>query len=479
MVRRAMVGWVCAVLGACGTDNFGDAPVTGGSTAPADASLPPVVGREAGGPPPIVVQDAGGGASGGDASGGGGGGGGRAPFCAPGREEACNDLDDNCDGFVDEGCVCMGPEKSCYPGHPADLEGRGTQCRAGRQACDFETYGPCEGFVLPSAEVCDGLDNDCNGRVDDIGQCDNTPPEALCPPDQAGPPLASYDLRGGYRDADGDPMAQATWRVVEQPGGSTAQPMPANALDSQVFVDLQGTFVFELEVRDADGGVGRCQTRVQATGSDALRIEMVWNAGAQNDASDVDMHLRRPGGEWFDGGDTGSDCYFSNCRQCTAGTSEEACREELARINADPAASPTPVLTWFPPADDDDPRLDLDDVEGLGPENINIRRPRDGAYRLGVHYWDEDGFGASTVSVRVFCGGELAREFEPVVLMPDFTGGGSSSTEFWEVADIVWANGTCQVNELGVRGCRQICTRGEFDAAPECPRGQQRGEACR
>jgi hypothetical protein len=63
--------------------------------------------------------------------------------------------------------------------------------------------------------------------------------------------------------------------------------------------------------------------------------------------------------------------------------------------------------------------------------------------------------------------------------MPDFAGGGSSSTEFWEVADIVWANGTCQVNELGVRGCRQICTRGEFDAAPECPRGQQRGEACR
>ena len=154
MVRRTMVGWVCAVLGACGTDNFGETPAPGGSVGGPDVGLPPVVGREAGGPPPIVVQDAGGGSAGGDAgAGGGGGGGGRTPFCAPGREEACNDLDDNCDGFVDEGCVCMGPEKSCYPGHPADLEGAGTQCRAGRQACDFETYGPCEGFVLPSDEV--------------------------------------------------------------------------------------------------------------------------------------------------------------------------------------------------------------------------------------------------------------------------------------------------------------------------------------
>ncbi len=485
--RRWLFLWgVCVPVG-CTTDNDPNAIPLGGQVAPPDTGLPPVIGEEPGGGGPIPVADAGAPGTGGSAGGGGAGAGGdaRGPYCAEGREETCNDLDDNCDGFVDEGCVCMGPEKSCYPGHPDDLTAPSTQCRAGRQVCQFEIYGPCEDFVLPSAEVCDGLDNDCDGRVDDVGDCDNVPPVAICPPDQSGPPLATYAVEGGYEDPDGDPMASATWRIVTQPGGSTARPMPANALSTEIFADLQGEYVLELEVTDADGGVGRCQTRVNTTGNDALRIEMVWNAGADDDRSDVDLHLLRPNGEWFDDAPDGADCFFANCRLCTAGYElgdavvERECRAQIAEINANPGNEPAPLLTWYPPADDDDPRLDLDDVEGLGPENINVRTPRNGVYRLGVHYWDAQGFGPSTVTLRVFCGGALAKEFEPVVLQPQALDPGGPDTEFWEVADIVWRDGACQVREFGSRGCRQICSLGTLTVAGSCPEGQEREQACR
>ncbi|APR85550.1 Hypothetical protein A7982_10899 [Minicystis rosea] len=88
--------------------------------------------------------------------------------CAGGigpQTETCNGLDDDCDGVVD------GMTTSCYSG-PAGTVGVGV-CHAGSQACTavlgsgMPSFGPCIGEVKPSAEICDGQDNDCNGVVDD------------------------------------------------------------------------------------------------------------------------------------------------------------------------------------------------------------------------------------------------------------------------------------------------------------------------
>ncbi|MCC6523856.1 MAG: hypothetical protein IT373_14455 [Polyangiaceae bacterium] len=88
--------------------------------------------------------------------------------CFPGTPgtELCNGSDDDCDGTVDNGCPCTdGQTQPCYSGNPATLN-IGV-CKAGLQTCDqFGVWGGCFGEITPLSETCDGLDNDCDNAVD-------------------------------------------------------------------------------------------------------------------------------------------------------------------------------------------------------------------------------------------------------------------------------------------------------------------------
>lgn len=91
----------------------------------------------------------------------------------PSAETCGNAIDDDCDGGVDEDCICVpNSSASCYGG-PAGTEGIGV-CAAGTRVCDASgaSYGDCLGQVLPATETCgNGLDDDCDGVVDDSCVC--------------------------------------------------------------------------------------------------------------------------------------------------------------------------------------------------------------------------------------------------------------------------------------------------------------------
>jgi hypothetical protein len=100
-----------------------------------------------------------------------------AEICQTTNETA---YDEDCDGQVDEQCVCSGSAmRDCYAG-PQDTS-LSAGCGLGTQACGSNAlWQPCAGQGLPHAETCDNpsKDDDCNGTIDDIvglGQPCNDP----------------------------------------------------------------------------------------------------------------------------------------------------------------------------------------------------------------------------------------------------------------------------------------------------------------
>jgi hypothetical protein len=112
------------------------------------------------------------------------------------QNEVCNGIDDDCDGAIDENGNC------CNNG---DTQSCGTDvgiCRNKRKICTNQVWGPCEWEQGPaSSETCgNSLDDDCDGSIDeDCGTCADSDADGY------GYPASNLCMYPGQDCADYDP----------------------------------------------------------------------------------------------------------------------------------------------------------------------------------------------------------------------------------------------------------------------------------
>jgi hypothetical protein len=172
-------------------------------------------------------------------------------------------------------------------------------------------------------------------------------------------------------DPDGGAIVDYSWTLYSSPAGATAT-MPGGTANRRGFTpDVAGEYIGELVVTDSDGLISEpCYTTLNATAGDGLWVEMFWTYSGD----DMDLHLVDDGGTLA----TDSDCYYANC---TWGGLDWGTRGVT----------------------DDNPILDLDDIPGTGPENINITSPARGTYTVYVHDYPGSSYiGRNDVTVNVY-----------------------------------------------------------------------------
>lgn len=226
-----------------------------------------------------------------------------------------------------------------------------------------------------------------------------------------------------YDPSLGGKVVAWEWQV-KLPPGSADYFKPTNTFQNPTFdVNVIGDYVFGLRVYNRAGVPSDLvEKTVHVVAGEGCVVELTWRTPSDPDesdeckdcGSDLDLHVVHP---YATGPDLDHD-----------GKPDGFCdpKWDCFWANAHPI--------WVEGGDPslDQPSLDRDDTNGAGPENFRYPRAEEGkCYKVGVHYWDDHGFGASFATIRVYIEGEKRYERGNVKMLRG---------DMWEVGEVCCRN---------------------------------------
>lgn len=199
-------------------------------------------------------------------------------------------------------------------------------------------------------------------------------------------------------------------RAGEPLNGNASNKISRAAFQAKV----KGKYTVRLVVINEQGITSKPdECDITADSDDDLAVRMFWN----NKNADIDLHLINPEGEF---GDPKNDCYYWNCSPQYSGERPDWGEKGETK---------------------DNPFLDIDNTDGIGPETVTINKPANGIYTVTIHAYDTTK-GPSTVVVKAYAHG--TEEKSASLLM-------NQTDTCWDVFTIEVSDGTEEKKKLTIK----------------------------
>ena len=238
-------------------------------------------------------------------------------------------------------------------------------------------------------------------------------------------PQTILHLDGKQSYAGTGSISKYEWAVIAAKGSVSLFSPNTSSVSPTFQPNVAGDYKFQLNVWDNTGKKScfPAEKIVKVLPDQAIHVELLWNTPNDKDqtnegpgvGSDMDLHFAHQYAATQDHDADGKlDPWFADTYDCFW-------------------FNPNPQWGSFDPNIDDNPSLDRDDTDGAGPENLNLTLPEDGkTYSVGVHYYNDFGFGPSTATVNIYVYGQLVWNMTSTSMV-----GG----DLWYASTISWPDG--------------------------------------